>query len=232
MSPQKKLNTTKKEIVQIATRLFLEKGFSDTSVKLISDTLGISTGNLTFHYPTKEHLLSVLVKMLCDFQWRCMETALEEGSSPLMALCLELAAMTAMCEENEIARDFYLSAYKHTMTLNTIRLNDRKKNQKLFAAYCQDWDETQFAEAETLVSGIEYATLMNTPCSPSLPVRLAGALKAILKIYHVPDEECDECIQKVLLINYRSIGQRVLGEFTDFVHNTSELQLEQYLLQQ
>ena len=230
MSPQKKLNTTKKEIIQIATRLFLEKGFSDTSVKLISDTLGISTGNLTFHYPTKEHLLSVLVKMLCDFQWRCMETALEEGSSPLMALCLELAAMTAMCEENEIARDFYLSAYKHTMTLNTIRLNDRKKNQKLFAAYCQDWDETQFSEAETLVSGIEYATLMNTPCSPALPIRIAGALKTIMKMYGVPDVQCDECIERVLQMDYRSIGHRVLKEFNNYVLNVSEEQLTEYLL--
>ena len=106
MSASKKLNTTKKEIIQTAIRLFLERGFSNTSVKLISDKLGISTGNLTFHYPTKEHLLAVLVEMLCDFQWRSMETALEEGSSPLMALCLELSAMAAMCEENEIARDF------------------------------------------------------------------------------------------------------------------------------
>ena len=82
MSPQKKLNTTKKEIVQIATRLFLEKGFSDTSVKLISDTLGISTGNLTFHYPTKEHLLSVRVKMLCDFQSRMTRRRIRSSSPP------------------------------------------------------------------------------------------------------------------------------------------------------
>lgn len=232
MPSQKKLNATKKEIIQIATRLFLERGFADTSVKLISDTLGISTGNLTFHYPTKEHLLSVLVKMLCDFQWHSMETVLDEGSSPLMALCLELAAMTTMCEESEIAREFYLSAYTHTMTLNTIRENDQKKYKKLFAPYTTDWEEWQFVEAETLVSGVEYGTLMNTPCSPELHVRLGGALRAIMKIYHVPDEECNACIARVFQMDYRSIGQQVLKEFTSFVHNISETQLEQYLLKQ
>ena len=232
MSPPKKLNATKKEIIQIATRLFLERGFSDTSVKLISDEMDISTGNLTFHYPTKEHLLAVLVKMLCDFQWRSMEIALEEGSSPLMALCLELAAMASICEENDVARDFYLSAYTHPMTLNIIRVSDQKKAEKLFADYCANWQSMTFAKAETLVSGIEYATLMNTPCSPSLPVRLAGALKAILKIYDVPDNEVDACIKKVLQMDYQIIGRQVLKEFTDYVHNVSEHQLEIYLLKQ
>ena len=232
MSPPKKINTTKKEIIQIATRLFLERGFTDTSVKLISDQLDISTGNLTFHYPTKEHLLAVLVEMLCDFQWKTMEIALDEGGSHLMALCLELAAMAAICEENKIAKDFYLSVYTHTMTLNTIRINDQKKAKKLFASYCTDWTDVDFASAEMLVSGIEYATLKTTPCTPELPVRLAAALRAILKIYGVPDAECDECIQKVLQMDYQAIGRRVLQEFTHYVRGISETQLEQYLQKQ
>ena len=230
MSAAKKLNTTKKEIILVASRMFLERGFSDTSVKLISDELGISTGNLTFHYPTKEHLLAVLVKMLCDFQWRSMETALEEGSSPLMALCLELAAMTAICEENTVSRDFYLSAYTHPMTLDIIRVSDQKKAENLFANYCGSWQTMTFTEAETLVSGIEYATLMNTPCSPPLSVRLSGALKAILKIYDVSDIEVDQCIEKVLQMDYQKIGRQVLKQFTNYVHNITEEQLENFLL--
>lgn len=230
MSAAKKLNATKKEIILTATRMFLERGFTDTSVKLISGELGISTGNLTFHYPTKEHLLAVLVKMLCDFQWRSMETALDDGSSPLMALCLELAAMAAICEENPVSRDFYLSAYTHPMTLDIIRVSDQKKAEKLFANYCSDWQTMTFAEAETLVSGIEYATLMNTPCSPPLDVRLSGALRAILKIYCVPDNEVEQCIEKVLHMDYRKICRQVLAQFTDYVHNVTEEQLESYLL--
>ena len=230
MAPPKKLNATKKEIIQIATRLFLDRGFTNTSVKLISDSMEISTGNLTFHYPTKEHLLSVLVEMLCDFQWHSMEVSLSEGSSSLMTLCLELAAMAAICEEDEVARDFYLSVYRHPMTLDIIRVNDQKKAQKLFAAYCPDWDDVKFAQMETLVSGIEYATLMNTPSSPELPVRIAGALWNIMRLYTVPVELCHEYIDRVLQMDYKSIGRRVLQDFKDYVHSVSENQLEQYLM--
>lgn len=232
MSSTKKLNATKKEIIQIATRLFLERGFTDTSVKLISDELEISTGNLTFHFHTKEDMLAVLVEMLCDYQWKTMESSLNEGSSSLMTLCLELAAMAAICAENEIARDFYISAYTHTQTLDIIRVNDQKKARKIFAAYCADWEDWNFAEAETLVSGIEYATLMSTPASPALPIRIAGALTNILKIYGVPDEECDGCIQQVLRMDYQSIGRRVLQDFKTYVHGVAEEQLKQYLIKQ
>ena len=80
--------------------MFLERGYTDTSIKAISDQLGISTGNLTFYFPAKEHLLAVLVEMLCDFQWKLMERNVDEGNSSLMAMCLELPAMAAICEEN------------------------------------------------------------------------------------------------------------------------------------
>lgn len=230
MAPQKKLNATKKEIIQVATRLFLERGFTDTSVKLISDSIEISTGNLTFHYPTKEHLLAVLVEILCDFQWNSMEASLQEGSSHLMALCLELAAMASICEENDVARDFYLSVYRHPKTLDIIRVNDQKKARKLFAEYCSDWDDVKFAQMETLVSGIEYATLMNTPSSPALPIRIAGALWNIMRLYGVPVEICHQHIDQVLQLDYANIGRRVLQEFKEYVHNVTENQLEQYLL--
>ena len=68
--------TTRKEIIQVATKKFLELGYSNRSAKTISEEVGISTGNLTFHYPTKEHLLAKLTEMLCDFQWKTNLTRL------------------------------------------------------------------------------------------------------------------------------------------------------------
>lgn len=84
-----KANTTRKEIIHVATYMFLEKGFSNTSAKAISDELDISTENLTFHFPTKEHLLAKLVDMLCHFQWKMMEKVTDEGESSLHALCMD-----------------------------------------------------------------------------------------------------------------------------------------------
>lgn len=229
MSPRNKVSTTKKDILQVAVRMFLEKGFTDTSVKSISDSLGISTGNLTFHYPTKEHLLALLVEMLCDFQWRVMEVTLDEGASALQAVCLELTTMAAICEDNAIARDFYLAAYRHPMSLDIIRRSDTQKAKWVYGPYCQGWQEQDYMLTEELVSGIEYATLMTTACSVPLADRIDGALNAVLRLYAVPEELRRENIRKVMSMDYRSIGRQVLEDFISYVHHISEEQLETFL---
>ncbi len=223
------INTTKLEIVQVATKMFLEKGYSNTSAKAICEELGISTGNLTFHFATKEHLLAVLVEMVCDFQWGVMEQATDEGKTSLLAQCLELTAMAVVCEENEIGRDFYISAYTHPMTLDIIRKNDAKKARLVFGEYCPDWKELNYKEAEVIVSGIEYATLMTTESSGPLDVRIAGALGGIMMMYNVPEEIRRRKIDKVLAMDYRSIARKMLKDFVEYVEGFTEEDLERYI---
>ena len=229
MARKKIINVTKAEIVRVATEQFLRKGYTCTTVKAISDMLGISTGHVTFYYPTKEHLLAVLVDMLCDFQWKLMEQSGAEGESQLKGICLELTAMAAMCEENEVAKDFYISAYTHAMTLEIIRRNDMERAKSVFSQYRPDWTEMQFAEAEVLVSGIEYATLMATADSPPLDVRIGGALYQIMSIYYVPEEMRSQLVEDVLRQDYRGIGRRILKEFIDYIDQVNEQTLDALL---
>jgi len=217
-----KSKLTKLEIIQVATKKFIEKGFSNTSIKVISDELNMSTGNITFYFPSKEHLLAELVDMLCEFQWKMMEDETSGGKSSIMALALELVAMASMCEEDEKAKNFYISAYTSALSLEIIRRNDAKRAKELFSEYCINWTEEQFVEAETLVSGIEYATLMTTGDSAPLNVRIAGAINTVLRIYNVPEEIIDKTLDKVLVMNYRRIGKRVLKEFKEYVENVTE----------
>ena len=226
----KRISATKLEIIQVATRMFIERGYTATSIKAISDEIRISTGNLTFHFPTKEHMLRVLVEMLCEFQWGMMEQAADEGKSSLLALCLELTAMAAICEEDEIGRDFYISAYTHPMTLDIIRKNDAARARQVFDEYCPAWSDVNYREAETLVSGIEYGTMMNTSGSAPLNVRIAGGIGAIMLIYGVPEEVRKRKITKVLGMDYRALGKRILAEFKEYVNGFDEVALEKVLV--
>ena len=217
MARKKMNNAIKMAMVRVANRMFLERGFSNTSVKAIAQELGISTGHITFYYPTKEHLLAILVEKLCDFQWQMMNQTVDEGKTSLMAICLELVAMAAICEENEIAKDFYLSSYTNPMCLEIIRRSDTRRAKEVFGEYCTGWNEEDFSEAETLVSGMEYATLMTTPASASLEVRIAGALNQIMTLYNVPADVRKMKIDKVLAMDYDRIGRRIFTEFTEFI---------------
>lgn len=224
---KRKVKTARLEFIRCATKMFLEQGYSATSPKQIADALDTGTGNLTYYFPTKEHLLAVLVDMLCQFQWHMSEREADEGLSSVMAICLELAVMASICEEDPAARDFYLASYTSPMCLDIIRRNDTVRAKAVFGSGCTGWTEEHFAAAEALVSGIEYAALMPSGEPVSLETRIAGALNAILQIYRIPPEVRREKILRVLEMDYRGIGRRILQEFKCFVERSHEQALEE-----
>lgn len=171
---RRRVNTTKHEIIQLATKLFLDIGYSATTPKLICDELDISTGNLTYYFPTKEHLLAVLVDMLCKFQGQTLQDTVNEGKTSVLAMCLELATMASMSEESEVAKDLFHAVYSSPMCLDIIRKNDSERAKHVFGPFCPDWEDTRFLEAEVPVSGIEYATLMTAGDTVSLETRITG----------------------------------------------------------
>ncbi len=213
---------TRSEIIRVASNFFLQEGYTKSTVNAMCKKLGMSPGNMTFHFPTKEHLLAELVDMLCRFQWKMMEEEAKDGYSSVMAICLELLTMASACEQDEIAKDFFLSAYRSELCMNLIRKNDKERAQKVFREYCGDWTDEKFEEAATLVSGIEYATLLTTQHSASLELRISGGLDTILGIYNVPEELRKTKINKVLAMDYPSLGLRVLEEFRTFVDTQTE----------
>ncbi len=224
-----KSKLTKLEIIRVASKKFLENGYSNTSIKSISDELEMSTGNLTFHFHTKEHLLAELVEMLRSFQWELIEKEADEGVSSLLAICIELSTVASACEESEIARDFFLSTYSSSICLDYIRKSAVERAKVIFAEYCEGWTDEQYIEAEILISGINYATLMTTDFSVLLETRIKGALNHIMLIYNVPEKLRNEKIEKVLSIDCRELGKRIFKEFTKYVDGCAEKALKEAL---
>lgn len=58
--------TTKEKIMTAATQLFNEKGYGTVNLKELAQTIGISRGNLTYHFKNKEILLVSIVKEMWE----------------------------------------------------------------------------------------------------------------------------------------------------------------------
>ena len=224
-----KAKLTKTEIFMTASRLFLENGYTNTSIRSISNELEMSTGNITFYFPTKEHILAELINGLCEFQGTLLEKESNEGYSSMMGICLEIATMTVASEIDEKMLDIFCSAYTSPMTLEIIRKNDTERAKTVFAEYCKDWSHEDFVEAETLVSGIEYATFMKTGESVPIETRIKGAIRYILKVYGVPNDIIETKINKVMALDYWGLGKRVLSDFISYVERVNEKQLEEII---
>ena len=178
----------KATIIKVASELFFEKGFSKTTSGELCRKTDISTGHLTFYFPTKEHILALLVQMMIDYQWKEMESAANDGKSSLLAYCLELTTLVSISEEFPEMNDFLIAAYTHPITLDLIRQNDTEKIKQVFAEYTTHWHDEKFTEIESIISGIEYATIMRTEHSAPIECRITESLNTIMMLFGVPED--------------------------------------------
>ena len=222
----KKRPHTRLEIIKYAAKRFVEKGYTATSIKEIAEGLDISPGNITFYFHSKEHLLSVLVDALFDFQKMTMEKEAKEGVSSLLSYCLELTVMAAASEESDVARDLYISAYVSPLTLEIIRFNDTEKTKAVFAEFCEGWSDDEWRATENIVSGIEFATLMKSKENIPLEKRIEKVLDSIMLLYGVPEEIRKRKIEKVLALDYRTLGKTILADFRAYIEKVNEENLK------
>lgn len=190
--------TTKYEIIRTASELFMNIGYSNTSPNMIAKELGLSTGNVTYYFPTKEHLLAVIVEMLGDFQWRMLEDEIDHGFGSVASICLETMTVAMACELNTVARDFFIATFQSELCRNYLRASHVKRAKRIFAKECSGWTDEQFHEAEILVMGLQFAAVTPTDADIPLETRISGALNQILAIYNINEEARQKEIEKVL----------------------------------
>lgn len=226
---QKKAKSTKLDIIQCGSKLFLEQGYSATTPRVLCDMLDISTGHLTYYFPTKEHLLVEVVQLLCSFQRKMMEQESKNDPDPIMAVCIELIAMLSMCEQVPPAREFFLAAYTSPMCLRIIRSNDAQRAQTVFGSYCPTWTPEQFQTTQLVVSGIEYGILTSAGNSVPTTARIEVALDSILSLYQVPADIRKTRISQALATTHQGIGLRVMQEFRKYVDQMNKKAINEHL---
>lgn len=225
---RRKSNLTKLEIVQVAMKMFLEKGFTNTSAKAISNELNISTGNLTFYFPTKEHILLELTKEITEFHTKCIDKISKKENDDLYSYCWEIAAQIILCEENENVKDIYLAMYSHPLTLHYIKDWTAEKNQKILGERLSGWTYERFRRCENVTCCIERSALTE-PCTEEYTIKdkIRLILTCLLKIYDISIEEREKVINKILQTDYHKMGHDLFKQLTRYVENQNRQALDE-----
>ena len=219
----RKRGDTRMQIIRAGAKHFIGDGYTKTTMKKISQELDLSPGNITFYFPTKDHLLAVLVKELFDFQNLMVEKTTNDEKDALFVYCLEYVAMVALCSENEVAKDFYVSAYTSPYTLELIRKNGVINSKSIFNSWCTNYTDSDWMAIGIVVSGIEYGAIMFSNQQTELPFVIEKSLDSILNLYKVPQDIRISYINRVLSIDYITLGNRILGEFREYLDKTNEI---------
>lgn len=224
-----KSELTKVEILTVSDMLFLKNGYGSTTIKDVCNELdGMSNGNLTHYFATKEILLSELIQKLCLFRQQCFEQRMNDGYSAIEAVCLEIASIVAVSDSDPIAENVYIEAYRSSLSLDIIRKYGVKRAKQIFSQFCTDFSDEEYTVFEGLVTGIIFSTIVKNPIP--LERRLASLLERVLIIYKVPDDIRAQVLHKVMDVDYRTMAAEEYDEFKRYVESYNEQSLREIIL--
>lgn len=217
------ITKTEKKILQTAIRLFLENGYSKTTLKMISEECGLRQGTIAYHFHTKEDMLYYLIQALTEFHGGIIDNCLSESRDVLFSYAAEIAIQIALCEEDPKAWDLYYSAYSSFRTFELIKGWAAQEHARLFKERLPAWSETDFAEKEHIASGIELAVFY-APCTRffTLEKKISLTLDSLMLLYNVSEKERKETVEKILGMDYCKIGREMFESFIRKLDNTEE----------
>ena len=214
------LSATEIRIIKGAVKLFLQNGYSNTTLKMIQEDTGVKMGNITYYFRTKEDMLFILVQEIMDFHLTVIDETHEKTGDAMLACALEVAIQIALCENNDKAWDLYHSSYTHQHILEMIKDWTAKKNFHLLGERFPDMSEADFRVLENVCTSIELSAL-TTPCDRyyTLEDKITLTLDSIMKIYEIPKEERQEVIKKVLAYDLATLGNKIFDDFVSRLNN-------------
>lgn len=186
---------SKKRILSACVRLFIQKGYNNTTVaEILSES---NTANSTFQniFRSKDGVLLDLTEYMFKTQFAAAKNNGIENLKPIYLYAVETSIQLTLTELNENLRDVYVEAYTNERTAEFIRSNTTVEFYKIFSEYNPGYSQSDFYEIEIGTSGI-MRNYMSRHCDKYfiLEKKVERFLSMTFKAYNVPDDEAEEII--------------------------------------
>ena len=202
---------TKRKILTVCVRLFLEQGYKNTSVSQIVDEAGVARGSYLNLFPTKEKILLDLTETMFGGQFGMARSIADSKLPPVYAYAVETAIQLTLTELNENLREIYIEAYSLPETSEYIYLHTTAELKQIFSANFPDYSDSDFYEMEIGTAGL-MRSYMARKCDIHFPLerKLSRFLTAAMRVYRVPENELEQTVRFVERLDIRSIAERVM----------------------
>lgn len=201
-----------KAVLCAAARLFLQQGYTDTTLRSIAKTAGINIGSLTNLFATKEDILAELVKYVLEGQFKAAEGFLAGVECDgILFYAAETTMQLYMAESNESVRELYSAAYSMPKSSAIIQQTITAKLEELFAEFLPNLETKDFYKLE-IASGGVMRGFMTIPCDMwfTMEQKVESFLESTFLIYRVPDEKIKEAVEFVKQFDYPAIAENTI----------------------
>ncbi|MBQ3000948.1 MAG: TetR/AcrR family transcriptional regulator [Bacilli bacterium] len=212
---------TRSLLLHAATKLFLEKGYANTTMRELANISGVSYNEIFRMYDDKDTLLSHLIDLVIEHQFEFSTSYLKDKTKDnLLFYAFESTLQLYIAESSEHLREMYSVSYSLPHTSHKIYEYITVKLENVFKKYLPEYTTKDFYELEIATAGIMRGFLIN-PCNMyfTMDRKIKRFLKTTLKIYEVPKEEINQAITFVESFDMESISQEVINTLEEYIIN-------------
>lgn len=217
---------TKRKILTVCVRLFLEQGYKNTSVSQIVEEAGVARGSYLNLFPTKEKILLELVEAMFSGQFSVARSIADRNLPPVYAYAVETAIQITLTELNEHLRDIYIEAYSLPETSEYIYLHTTYELKQIFGKNFPDYDDSDFYEMEIGTAGL-MRNYMARKCDIHFPLerKLSRFLTAAMRVYRVPEGEQIKTLDFIRSLDIKTIATKVMYQLFAMLEMTFDFKL-------
>lgn len=212
---------TRTLVLHSATKLFIEKGYTNTRIKDIADDSGVGYNEIFRMFVDKDNLLSHLVNLVIEHQFeKSVEFLKEQSEDKLLLYIFECVLQLYICEINDNIREMYAVSYSMPSTSHKIYDYITEKLENVFHKYLPEYETKDFYELEIAAAGIMRGFIIN-PCNMYFTIdrKVNRFIKTLLKIFEVPKEEIEDVIKKIEKFNMKEYSKEVVDTLYEYISN-------------
>lgn len=202
---------TRKKILSVCVRLFLQQGYKETTVTQIVREAGITRGSYQNQFPTKDAVLMELVKTMFSSQFDMARSIAGDDLPPVYTYAVETSIQLALTELNENLGELYIESYTHPDTAEYIYLQTTSELKNIFAPYLPDHSESDFYDMEIGTSGL-MRSYMAKRCDIHFPLqrKLECFLTAAMRVYRVPEEDQEKVLAFIAVLDIEAVASEIV----------------------
>ena len=211
----------KSRVLHAAARLFLEKGYTASTMKEIATLAGVNYGSMMFVFRSKDEILSELVGFVLEGQFEAA-TKLMRGRTEdrILFYAAETTLQLYLAESSEHMRELYSLSYSQHASSNTVYEKITPKLAEIFKEQYPDFTQGEFYEKELASAGV-MRNYMTRPCGIyfTMDRKVKAFLENTFLLYEIPREKIREATEFVKQFDWNTIAQEVIDHMLDYLES-------------
>lgn len=186
-----------RSVLEVSRNLFLNKGYSKTTIKEITQAAGITTGSLYHFFKGKEDILRHLTQEIFASAASLSDFVLKEDADPCRRFSLEVGLQFYFIHKYKPIAELYLAAHESAEIAALMARSAQDRNQKLFQARCPDFTTDDHHAVALAIKGIIHSYIQESVYNTqSISTELMfRAIEMSLALYRIPEKEIEKAIQ-------------------------------------